>query len=247
MRRGRGRDPDITAVLTAHREGAMAGISLHSMEEAIGHAEASGLTVERIAVLDRPSAPTRAVFHGLEHSGWILCETDYGDQGRVRNEAATLAAGEYVAFLDGDDLWGYNWLTEAYGLCLEAPGSIIAHPEYNVFFQGNNNLFIHTDQTDPSFRREFLRFANYWDALCLAPVGAYLDHPFPPRDIEGGFAFEDWHWNCETLEAGFIHRVAPDTIIFKRRRLWSQTLEASRRKALVRPTSLFRWADYGED
>ena len=58
--------------------------------------------------------------------------------------------------------------------------------------------------------------------------------PYAPRDIGQGFAFEDWQWNCETMTSGYVHRIAGDTIIFKRRRELSQTTQASGRRALIR-------------
>jgi glycosyltransferase involved in cell wall biosynthesis len=232
----------ITASITAHREGIMAGLTLRSFLDCIAHAEAEGLVVEKIIVLDRANATTRAVFSDVRDYGAKVIETDFGDQGQARNAAVALAGGAYIAFLDADDLWSYNWLTEAHRLCATDPGRIIAHPEFDWFFHGNNNVYIKMDQCEPRYTNEFLRFANYWDALCLAPRNAHTDYPFCERDIQGGFAFEDWHWNCRTVEAGYVHRVANGTIHFKRRREGSQTLEASKRKSLTKPTKLHDYA-----
>lgn len=235
---------DITAVITAHREGVMAGLSLKSFLDCIAHAEAGGLMVEKVIVLDQPDTLTSDVFCDAASYGASVLETDFGDQGKARNAAVEQSVGEYIAFLDADDLWGYNWLLEAHRLCETNPGRIIAHPEFNWFFQGNNNIYVKADQKDPGFIYEFLRIGNYWDALCLAPRQAYTDFPLYDRDIKGGFAFEDWHWNCVTIEAGLVHRIVMDTIHFKRRRESSQTLDASNRRALMRPTKIFDYAWY---
>ncbi len=232
---------DISAILTAHHEGALAGMSLHSLLDAVARAEESGLKCEILIVLDRPDAPTAEMFAEAESRGWRVHEVDFGDQGKTRNHAVTLSKGRYIAFLDGDDLWSENWLVEAYRMCETDPGRIIAHPEVDWFFQENNNLFFHVDQTDPAFDPSVLRFVNCWDALCMAPREAHERFPYCDRDIDTGFAFEDWQWNCETLEAGYVHRVVPDTIHFKRRRKNSQTMKASARKALVRRTALFSY------
>lgn len=237
-----GRKPtraDITVIMTAHHEGAMAGISLHSMCDALEQAKAAGISCNKLIVLDRPNQPTLDMFSEVADQGWQVEEVDFGDQGKTRNHAISLVNSTYVAFNDADDLWSENWLVEAYAMCQSDPGKIIAHPELNWFFQENNNLFFHIDQTDPAFDPAILRYINCWDALCLAPLKAYLDAPFCDRDIDTGFAFEDWQWNCETLEKGYVHRVVDDTIHFKRRRKGSQTLEAASRKALVRRTALF--------
>ena len=234
--------PDISAIMTAHHEGALAGISLHSMLDAIERAREAGISCEMLIVMDRPNEATREMFSEAEENGWRLAEVDFGDQGKARNHAVTLAEGDFIAFNDADDLWSENWLVEAFGLCRTDPQRIIAHPEVDWFFQENNNLFFHVDQTDPAFDPAILRFINCWDALCMAPRKAYEDHPFCDRDMETGFAYEDWQWNCETLENGYVHRVVPDTIHFKRRRKDSQTMKASARKALVRRTAMFDYS-----
>lgn len=238
--------PDITAIITAHGEGLMAGVSFHSLRDAVAVARDGGLDVEVLVVLDNPDRATREVFSDAEAHGSRVVEVSYADQGRVRNHAAELAKGRYIAFLDGDDLWSENWLTEAYAVCATDPGRIIAHPEVNWFFEQIGNLFFMVDQTDPEFDPAYLRFSNYWDALCLSPAAAHRDHPFSDRDIAAGFAYEDWHWNLETVAAGFQHRVVPDTLHFKRRRRWSQTLEASQNLSLPRPSAVLDYDWYAD-
>jgi glycosyltransferase involved in cell wall biosynthesis len=232
------RVPDISVIVTAHREGAIAAATLRSCRDGIAEAERIGLGIETIAVLDRADDATRAVFAGLAAEGRMIAETDFGDQGLARNAGVRHARGTAVAFLDADDLWSRNWLTAAWAMFAAAGPTAIVHPEFDLFFGGSRDILVNVDQTDPSFDPEFLRFGNYWDALCLAPREAYARFPFSARDIEAGFAYEDWHWNCETLAAGFVHRVALGTIHFKRRRAGSQTLEAGSRRALPRRTAL---------
>ncbi len=230
---------DISAVLTAHREGLVAGVALRSMLDAMAHARDAGLHCELIIVLDRPDELTRDMFADAAEHGWKVSEVDFGDQGLARNHAISLCEGQYVAFNDADDLWSRNWLAEAHRLCESDPGRIIAHPEVNWFFQDSSNLFFHVDQTDPEFDPAMLRFINCWDALCMAPRQVFEKHPYSNRDMEAGLAYEDWQWNCETLEAGYLHRVVPGTIHFKRRRDGSQNVKAATRRALVRRTALF--------
>jgi glycosyltransferase involved in cell wall biosynthesis len=225
---------DISAVLTAHREGAMAGVSLRSLLSAVAHAEAHGLEVEILIMLDDADDMTRSVFSDASHNGWGLTELSLKDQGLVRNRAVSETTGRHIAFLDGDDLWSENWLTEAHRLCTREGPRTIAHPEVDWFFDGNNNLFFHTDQTDEHFDPHFLRFGNYWDALCLAPRDAYVSHPFSARAVEEGFAYEDWLWNMETMSSGYTHRVIANTIHFKRRRADSQTMKATGNKCTTR-------------
>jgi len=238
--------PDVTAIITAHAEGPLVGLSLRSMLDAVDHARAAGATVELLAVLDNPDAATREAFAEAAGHGFRLVETSYADQGRVRNEAVGEATGEHVAFLDGDDLWSENWLTDALAVCRTDPGRVIAHPELDWIFDGSSMLAFFPDQLDPAFEPASLRVANAWDALCVAPIEAYRDHPFSRRAIADGYAFEDWHWNMETLASGYVHRLVPETVHFKRRRAGSQFTQARANRSLPRATDLLSYAWWAE-
>lgn len=234
---------DITAILVAHAEGPMAGLSFRSLLDAVEAARAADLAVEVLVVLDNPDDLTVEAFSEAAGHGARVLETSYGDHGLVRNHVASEAAGDYMAFLDGDDLWSENWLVEAHRLCQTDPGRIIAHPEVNWFFGQASYRYFLPDQTDPEFNAlGFIRFANPWDAMCLAPTAAYRDHPHSKRSLDEGFAYDDWHFNMETLAAGLVHRVARGTLVFKRRRSGSQFTVASANRSLPRPT---RVHDYG--
>ncbi len=228
---------NVEVVLTAHGEGAMAAVSYSSLLQAAQYAEARGIEVHKTIVLDKPDPQTSIIFEGLDN-GTKIVETDFGDQGFVRNSAAQNSQCDLIAFLDGDDLWGENWIFEAHAFLSQRDETTIAHPEFNWFFQGVSSVLIGMDQDDPNFNTDFLRFGNYWDAMCMAYTSAHVAIPYCERQIKKGFAFEDWHWNCETVWQGFQHKIVNDTIHFKRRRENSQTLEASGTKSLMPATEL---------
>jgi hypothetical protein len=233
---------DLTCIITGHREGRLAVPSLRSFWDAIGAARDAGFTVEALLCLDRPDALTEKLFDTYRQDAVALDLFDVADQGKVRNSAVTKARGTYCAFLDADDLWSQNWLVEALTFLKDKPDTHIAHPQYNYFFEKQATIFTHVDQESPDFRLDLLRVANYWDALCVCPTDIYREIPFCDRDIAGGYAYEDWFWNCETVAAGYIHKVVPDTVLFKRRQESSQTVKAASNKSLTRRHPLMDFA-----
>jgi len=231
---------DISIIISAHHEGVLAGISLSSAVRAIEKATQVGISCEIIAVLDKPDDDTQTLFQQQSlPCDFQVAEVDFADQGLARNHAVQLARGQLVALLDADDLWSANWLVEAHRFIEKHGKRSICHPEVNWFFGENNNLFFHVDQFDPEFDPRVLRFMNCWDSLCVAAREIFEHVPYDRRDLANGFAYEDWQWNCETLERGYHHRVVPGTIHFKRRRRLSQNVIASGSNALVRRSALF--------
>lgn len=234
---------DISAIVTAHSETVLSGPTMRSADAAIRRAETAGYRVERLIGLDAPSEGCRAYFESPRFDDWRRLTLDCRDQGKARNALAAEASGRWLAFLDADDLWSENWLTEAAAAlaAAEAKGErAIAHPELNWIFDRHANVLVKVDQDDPLFQPYAFCFRNYYDALAMAPKAAHLEHPYADRDIARGFAFEDMQWNVETMAGGWRHRVVRDTIIFKRRREASQTIQASQRGVVIRDLDAMR-------
>lgn len=232
---------DLTCVITGHREGRISVPSLRSFEIAVSEASAAGLNVETLYYLDNPDSLTRDLFERHARSSEMVEELSLKDQGLVRNHAVNKARGRYVAFLDADDLWARTWLVEAIAFLNSLGGQVIAHPEYNYFFESTSSIFCHVDCESEAFDLDLLRLVNYWDALCICETEIYRAFPFAERAVDAGWAYEDWYWNCETLASGFSHRIVPGTIIFKRRQRRSQTIHASANHSRIRPNQLLRY------
>jgi hypothetical protein len=125
---------------------------------------------------------------------------------------------------------------------------VIVHPELNWLFDGTSAIVVKVPQDDPIFRPSFFYFANYWDSLCLAPRDAHLEIPYVPRDIPAGLSYQDWQFSIETAGAGWRHVIAPDTIVFKRRRDASLVTESRDRRSIVRavePMAIDRVSELG--
>jgi len=229
---------DITAAITAHREGLLAGPALRSFAAAVAHARAAGLSVETLAVLDRPDALTRSVFQSVAAGSLRVVLNDGGDPALARGRAVAEAQGEHVAFLDADDMWSENWLTAAHGLVRQSAKPVVAHSEINVVFGKVRAIWWHADSAAAGFDVDFQRVGNYWDAMCLARRDVFEAYPFRRNDLKAGYGHEDWHWNNVTLAAGVAHRPVPGTVHFKRRREGSQMELCDDGDVVVYPTAL---------
>lgn len=221
---------DITATIVFHAEGALVRPALASLRDMVDVARGAGLSVEARAILDRPDGPTR---HQVAlKGGWLdgVSEVALGDLGLTRNAAAEAAQGRYLAFLDGDDLWGAEWLRLAHAAATApgAPEEAIWHPEQLFFFsEGDfdrtaNGPVPHPDvqasfkeqeaSTAPGFDRDLLFLSNVWTANVVAARGLHLRHPYTAADRRRGFGIEDWTWNIRTLWSGIPHLIVPRTV-----------------------------------
>lgn len=221
---------DVTVTIIFHREGALALPALASMEELVSLARGAGIRVEARAVLDNANDLTRRLV--ASRGAWLngVEEVSFGDLGLSRNKGAQSAHGEYLAFLDGDDLWGADWLRLAFAAATapNAPTNAIWHPESLFFFNWNdfdrhsvNYLprtdaesfyFLHHPGVDSDLVLNTLFLENMWSANVFARRSLHLQHPYKRADKETGFGIEDWSWNIETVWENIPHRVVADTV-----------------------------------
>jgi hypothetical protein len=220
-------EPDITVTLNFHREGALAHAALASLGDLVNAARNAGLTVETQAILDRPDELTRHIVgrHGRRIDK--VEEVSLGDLGLSRNAGARLARGRFLAFLDGDDLWGNQWLRAAFASAdAGAPEQdAIWHANYLYVFNSEpadgmsgGSLRVMSGSDTPGFNPDLLLFGNLWSANTFARRDIYLRLPYRAVARERGLGIEDWSWNLETLWAGIAHCVVPGTVHLIRRK-----------------------------
>lgn len=229
----------ITAVMNAHREGLLSGISIASFCEAQEHARSNGFEVEGIFILDRADDVTNQAIRHAAPDDVMIYETDFGDLSSARNFGVDHASGDFVGFLDADDLWSFNWLTEAARLCLSQSRPTVAHSEINVIFGEAENLWMHADSEDEDFDLTFLTIGNYWDSMSFTWRDLFKKYPVQKNELKLGYGYEDWHWNCITLLEGIPHRPVPDTLHFKRRRGGSLLASSADSDVVIAHTEIY--------
>jgi len=236
---------DISCIVTLHREGILAHKTLASIAPAMRFAAATGARSELLLVADRADSETLQYLERSPHlpPDTRVLATDFGDPGLARNHGVQAAQGEYIAIFDGDDLCSENWLAEALRQGRENPAYIV-HPDYNVYFGAERWILRHPDQRDAGFRASQLLVENAWTALCVARRETLLTIPYSHTPANSGFGYEDWHWNCDTIAAGSVHVVAPDTVHFIRLKTsGSRNAAALERSRIIRHSALFDRAD----
>jgi hypothetical protein len=235
-------EPDITVTVNFHREGAFALSALASLNDLVTVARAAGLVVETQAVLDLPDELTKHII-GV-HGPWIdqVQEVSLGDLGLSRNAGTNLAHGRFLTFLDGDDLWGEQWLQAAHAAAIKSGASadVAWHPEHLYVFSDRDfdgspgpALRLMQSSATPGFNPAILIFGNVWSANTLARRELYLRFPYRAVDHVRGKGIEDWSWNIETICAGIHHRVVPGTVHLIRRK--RESLDRQNAAALLLP------------
>lgn len=228
---------DISAVITAHNEGLLIVPSLRSAIRNVLCAEAEGFSVEILIILDSADALTKSVVENSKGSNTRIIEVKCGDPGLARNEATRVAKGEWVAFLDGDDLWGESWLLNAVRAARYDRRAVVWHPEVSVYFGEARRIYRHIDMESAEYDPLGLVIQNYWTALHFSPRDLMLDVPYVAT---GPVGYEDWDWNVNAVKAGAIHKVVKGTGHGIRIKDNSRLKSSNNARSSLSPTNLFR-------
>lgn len=219
--------PDVSVVFNIHRESPYIRRTVSSLNEAAAHAAAASIRCELIVVFDRSDALTMDVTRGAQADAFAsirYIEVDHGSLGLARNSGIAVAEGEYVWLADADDLVSYNSLSAMHAVAKEDPDAVV-FPEYLIAFG------------------EACWVARYYDDSVVTTADFVYGHPYISRiflrrqRLEGmvfhdlrlssGFAYEDWHFNCELRARGMRFRVASQTLFFYRQRKGSLLRQAN--------------------
>lgn len=204
---------EVSVILNLHREGLLSTGTIRSIEDAVENARANSVRSEVICVLDRCDEQTHEIANAAaaRNEGWQVITVAEGDLGLSRNAGVLHATGRWVAFIDGDDLWGQEWLTRACFAAFNDPRTVVWHPEVNLYFGVRPHLFLHVDMEDPIFNLSALALTNLWTALCFVERTFLLQIPYRKTNLGLQVGYEDWDWAIQSIHAGAIHKTVPLT------------------------------------
>lgn len=207
----------LSIIVTAHREGLIAHKTMRSIERAIHQLTSAAISYEVIISIDRGDQETVNYFTNYRTLPIKLHQWDHGDLAGSRNSAIKKARGQFVAFIDADDLMSKNWLHDGVQELLRHPyGSHVAHSAYTIEFEGADAIVKKAGHTNRDQDALLSVFSGRWNSVIIAPRSLLEKFPYAPNSP--GYGYEDWHLSCSFIQAGVKNVLIPQTAIFVRRK-----------------------------
>jgi glycosyltransferase involved in cell wall biosynthesis len=210
---------DISVILNLHDELRYLNRTLQSLSEAVVYARGFGVSVELIAVLDRPSRSIAELVQRADlyaFNGTKVIEVDNGSLGLSRNDGCRAAAGHYIATADADDLVSFNYLERMFFTAERLGGKAILIPNFHLGFGTSHHI------------------CEFFGLDAVTPFTLIKSHPFVSRiffkrtilqdlsyadlRLSNGYAYEDWHFNCNAVALGYTFHACEETIVYYRQR-----------------------------
>lgn len=235
---------DLTAVVTTHNEGLLAHKTMQSVFEAVQMAEATGFTCEILVHIDNGDKATKEYFARYKNDKKVrIFENKFGDVSQSRNFAVSQARGEYVAFLDGDDLISPNWYREALKILRQNDKKVIVYPEAILTFGMDVKNNVLTLQKDSMAKKDEIMLMigeNPRGSVLMAKKTLLEKYPYRP--LNGCYNFEDYDLNVRTVDDEVKHKIAKETVLFYRRSATSRLSSANGDSALLPYMDAFDFA-----
>lgn len=206
---------DIAAIIFGHREGESVRPSLRSFDNAVGAARAAGLRVQVIQHLDDPDPATLSLFDLHRAGDTVRLDSALRDPGIARNMAIEAVEADHVALLDADDLWSFDWLTAVHGYLHASPANVVVHPQFQFRFGKEHRILRIPDQESFEFDLDLVRLVDIWNGIGACRKSVFQSVPFRPCGRGGNVAGQEWAWNLDSLTAGNVHKVIPQTAVFR--------------------------------
>ncbi|MGE6332033.1 glycosyltransferase family 2 protein [Stenotrophomonas sp. NPDC077659] len=237
---------ELSVVVTFHREGVFAHAALRSYLQSRQQARAAGSRVQFVLVLDNADEQTTVIVRGHPDltGDELILATSFGDPAMARNMGIERADGTFVCILDGDDLISRDYLQRHLDAAANAPARSVLHAEVVASFGKWDGFGTQIDQRSMSFSPDMLLNANPWISAVFARREVFSEVPYVAcRPDQTGYGYEDWHWSCQTVAAGFEHLTVPHTAYFYRiKQAGSVNANSTAVQAVMPPSDLFgRW------
>jgi hypothetical protein len=233
---------DVSVVVTLHRERQYLARTLASLSEAAAFACAHGIAVELVAVLDCADCATTAVFRNADLSGFAntqAVEVEFGSVSLSRNAGCSVAAGTYIDVIDGDDLVSYSSIVLMFAEAEQHGPTAVLVPKFSFGFGARYYTVEYFSQHDISaigIVKYPLFTAKIFAHRSLFAQNQYLDLP-----LSRGYAYEDWHFNCNAMALGYRFVAVENTVLFYRQRWDSRNHRADRVSTRqIPPSRLFQ-------
>jgi glycosyltransferase involved in cell wall biosynthesis len=231
---------EVSVVLNLHRESLLLTPTLLSLEACAHEARKAGISVELIAVFDRTDDATREAFNAQRLEGFARIETvevNVGSLGLARNAGIERATGEYVWTSDSDDLVSSNAIVALLETARNNPNpDVVVFIEYLCAF-GDRYHNVRYFDSKYLTAGDFALHHPYISRI-FVPRAAFDQCGYDDLRVASGFAYEDWHLNCNLRARGFDMVVAPDTVIFYRQRNGSLLRQADAASSRLIPHGL---------
>lgn len=199
-------------------------------------------SIEFILVLDKADEKTAEIVarHIEENPRDTLRHCAFGDAAAARNFGISIADGDYVATLDGDDYVSPRYFERHLEAASNVGAGTILHPEMVVSFGSTYTYNWQVDQGAEYYSPESLFIINPWISASFARREVFESVPFVPCYPEAtGFGYEDWHWHLEAIAAGYEHRLAWGSAYFYRRKATGSLNERSNAQRVLMQRSRF--------
>ena len=233
----------LSIVITAHNEGIIAHKTMRSVLEAANRLKKKNYRYEIIVHIDNGDYQTRNYFSRYSSCDNVsVYENTFGDLGTSRNFAVGKAKGEYITFIDADDLISPNWYENAIERIMKQERDCILHPEAVLSFRPNKEYSLNLQRSSTNELEDalFLIADNCWTAVAFAKREVFEKYPY--KKMSDGYCFEDYLFNTETIAAGIKHDIVPGTVLFYRRSDNSMLSVGNKGNAILPYTELF---DFG--
>lgn len=175
----------LSIIITAHDEGILAHKMILSIFHALKQVSAS---YEIVVHIDNGAPETLRYFDRYcSDSRFHILKSHFGDLGKSRNFAVSQSAGEYIIFVDADDLISEHYLSSMLEALESATTPALVHPSYVISYQDTHFQIWQTLSSCSRNRLAFCLFRAINGNL-LAPlvVTSFLSTPTSLRRMVTG-------------------------------------------------------------